>query len=177
MSAEAAQSSETMQRENAFVIGVIEGDKAGERREREESEFEAERLAEARRTIEANARQGLYTRAKAKRLGVDTIQGFKPLCAPYLKTEHLFERIDEEEYEHPLYGKVSGFQYGPCTLCGKTLDELAKLPQQQKPNLFLCMEKHQKAVALGYGNKNNYAKAKQGGGGKQWQGQQGQAKN
>lgn len=168
MSAEAAQSSETMQRENAFSIGVVEGTQAGERRQREEDEFEAERIAEARRTIEANARQGLYTRAKARRLGVDTIEGFKPQCAPYLKTEHLFERIDEESYEHEVYGQVNGFQYGPCVLCGKSIEWLAAQPAGLKPNLFLCMEKHQKASAMGYGPKQ-YQPKKAGGNGKPYQ--------
>lgn len=166
MSAEAAHSTDgpdtVMHRENAFVVG--DEQHAGERRQREDyDQIQAEIAAEARRTIEEKARQGVYTRARAARLGVDKIEGFKPLAAPYLHAEHLYERIDEEEYDHPLYGKVRGFQYGPCLLCGKTLQELAGLPPDQKPNMFLCMEKHRKAVAMGYGNKNNYAKARNGG--------------
>ncbi len=173
MSAEAAQSSDIdMRRENAFVV---ESTQAGNPRQREEEEFEAERIAEARRTIESNARAGNYTRAKARRLGVDTIEGFKPQCAPYLKTEHLFERIDEESYEHESYGPVSGFLYGPCVLCGKTLEWLAAQPAHLKPNMFLCMEKGQKAAAMGYAPKQ-YQPKKAGGNGKFFQQNQNQNK-
>lgn len=129
----------TMVRENAFTEAQVMQPQA-----RELTEIEQNVMAEARQVLEQKARNGEYTRAKAISLGVADIEGFKPLTCPYLKTEHVFEREDEDHYEHPDLGKIAGFKYTRCINCGKTFDDLKARPIEARPSIFHCVEKGMK---------------------------------
>lgn len=149
-----AEGEQQMQRENAFTESQVIPSPRNEL-----SETQQNILAEAQRVMEQKARNGEYTRAKAESLGVADIDGFKPLTCPYLKTEHVFEREDEDHYEHPDLGKVAGFKYTRCVNCGKTFEELKSRRDDARPSIFHCMERHLKQ-ALPY---------------KQWSGNKGKA--
>ena len=98
MSAEAAQSSETMQRENAFVVEETSG--MARRRDDEPIDADLEKFREAalRAALLAQAKAGKFTRAQAEKLGIADSKDFVPATVRYLKTEHVFERIDDERY-------------------------------------------------------------------------------
>lgn len=146
------QASEVMVRENAFST-----EDTDRRRQREEDVVEeSEDARQIRRQIEANAvrndaRSGKMLRRVAEVLGiVDNKEiGWVPPTVPYIKTEHQFERLDEEYYDHPLHGKVSNHLYGKCIYCGKTFDELKVYPQDQRPSLTLCNAHQKKKDAQG----------------------------
>ncbi len=146
MSAEAAQSSETMQRENAFVVTEQAGvsrDRDGE--QQVDPEVQKFREAQYKAALLAQAKAGKYTRAQAEALGIADSKDFVPATVPYLKTEHVFERIDDERYMHPKHGMVNGFKYGKCINCGLTEEFLrTQCGSDEKPNLYLCGERHKK---------------------------------
>lgn len=145
MSAEAAQSSETMQRENAFVAEETSG--MARRRDDEPIDADLQKFREAalRAALLAQAKAGKFTRAQAEKLEIADSKDFVPATVPYLKTEHVFERIDDERYMHPKHGMVNGFKYGKCINCGLTEEFLrTQCGSDEKPNLYLCGERHKK---------------------------------
>jgi hypothetical protein len=159
----AADSKPEMVRENAFSIGVIEQtgvtrprDDAVEELDPDMAKFRADTLRSA---LLAQARSGKYTRAQAEALGVDKEKGFVPATVGYLKTEHVFERLDDERYEHPTLGMTNSHVLGKCINCGMTEEFLRlKCSVGQRPSLYHCNQAHKKAAAAHkksfFGNKN-----------------------
>lgn len=148
MSADSAQSSETMQRENAFVVSET----VGVPRDREAAPLDPEmvkfREAQLKAALLAQAKLGKYTREQAVALGIADCKEFVPRSAGYLKTEHQFECLDEERYVHEKLGTVNGHLYGKCINCGLTEEFLrTKCGSDERPNLYLCSERHKKEAA------------------------------
>jgi hypothetical protein len=165
--AKSAESKPEMVRENAFSIGVIE--QTGVTRPRD-GEYEQDpdllkireqqsaaakyREEQFRAAMLAQARNGKYTQAQGEALGIANEKGFVPATCGYLKTEHVFERLDDERYEHPTLGQTSNHVYGKCIHCGMTEEFLrTKCVVGQRPSLYHCNKAHLKAAAA---HKKNY---------------------
>lgn len=169
MSAEAAKTTETMTRENAFVVPAQAAvpQQAGVIREREgegsaapvDPEMQKWRDDQLRLALMAQAKAGKFTRAQGEALGIANEKWFVPATVGYLKTEHVFERLDEERYKHPILGDVNGFKYGKCIHCGLTEEFLRPRDPEQRPSLYHCSERHKKAEAAkkayGFGARKN----------------------
>lgn len=177
MSAEAAKTTETMTRENAFVVPAQAAvpQQAGVIREREgevadaaaavaplgmtPEELQKFKEEQNRIAMMVMAKTGKYTRAQAEALGFAHEKWFVPVTAGYLKTEHVFERLDADRYTHPILGDVNGFKYGQCIHCKLTEEFLRTRPADQRPSLYHCTERHKKAEAAkkayGFGARKN----------------------
>lgn len=77
----------------------------------------AAQKVEAERAFKDQIKGRKFSRTKAKQLGIIDDPEFKAACAPYLKTRHEFEFIDDDKYKD---GKVSipAHTYGACIHCG-----------------------------------------------------------
>jgi hypothetical protein len=96
---------------------------------------------------------GALSLNEAKALGVDKDLSFKCATAPYLSTQHVFERIDASSYYHADTGAhVKGHLYGKCVNCGNTFnDMISRANQDAIPSLYFCPQAAQRQATGGRG--------------------------